>query len=294
MNGGSGIVDRGSWIGDAGSAARRTVVGDVAYGVVERGEGEAVVLLHGFTGSSASWGPVLPGLAERHRVVAVDLLGHGESDAPDDPGRYAMPRVAADIAALLDQLGVERAHLAGYSMGGRLALYLALASPERWRSLILESSSPGLATAGEQAERAAGDEQLAAFIEAEGIAAFVDYWERLPLFASQEMLPAAVRAQQRWQRLQNRPAGLAGSLRGMGTGVQPALWGRLGEQALPALLLAGALDKKFVAIAQKMARVIPGATLAMVPGAGHTIHLEQPQTWLRLVGEWLEQWPGAR
>jgi 2-succinyl-6-hydroxy-2,4-cyclohexadiene-1-carboxylate synthase len=280
----------GSGIRDQGSARVRVTLGDVTYSYVEQGEGEAVVLLHGFTGSSASWGPVLPGLAERYRVVAVDLLGHGESDAPDDPGRYAMPRVAADIAALLDHLGVERAHLAGYSMGGRLALYLALASPERWRSLILESSSPGLATAEERAGRVASDEELAAFIEAEGMAAFVDNWERLPLFASQEMLPAAVRAQQRWQRLQNRPAGLAGSLRGMGTGVQPALWGRLPELALPALLLAGALDKKFVAIAQKMARLIPGATLAMVPGAGHTIHLEQPEMWLRVTREWLGEW----
>ncbi|MDT8305349.1 MAG: 2-succinyl-6-hydroxy-2,4-cyclohexadiene-1-carboxylate synthase [Anaerolineae bacterium] len=280
-------MTEGSELWEWGQGVRRVALGDATYGYVEQGEGEALLLLHGFTGSSASWQRVLPELAEQYRVIAVDLLGHGVSDAPSDAARYRMVPVAADIAALLDHLEVARAHLLGYSMGGRLALYLALLLPARWRSLILESSSPGLATPEERAERAARDEELAAFIEAEGIEPFVDDWEQLPLFASQQSLPAAIQAKQRRMRLRNRPAGLAGSLRGMGTGVQPSLWARLGELALPTLLLAGALDEKFVGIAQKMARVIPGATLAMVPDAGHTIHLEQTETWLRVVTGWL-------
>lgn len=272
---------------DWGSAESRVTLGDVTYGYVEQGEGEALLLLHGFTGSSASWARVLPELAERYRVIAVDLLGHGVSDAPAEAERYGMVPVAADIIALLDHLDIARAHLLGYSMGGRLALYLALLLPERWHSLMLESSSPGLATAEERAERAARDEQLAAFIETEGIEPFVDAWEQVPLFASQQTLPAALQEKQRRKRIQNRPSGLAGSLRGMGTGVQPSLWEKLDELALPVLLVAGAQDEKFMAIAQKMARVIPGATLAMVPGAGHTIHLERPEMWLRVVSEWL-------
>lgn len=274
---------------DWGSAESRVTLGDVTYGYMEQGEGEALLLLHGFTGSSASWARVLPELAERYRVIAVDLLGHGVSDAPAEAERYGMVPVAADIAALLDYLDIARAHLLGYSMGGRLALYLALLWPERWRSLVLESSSPGLAAAEERIERAAHDKELASFIEAKGIEAFVDYWEQLPLFASQQRLPAALQGKYRRRRLQNRPAGLAGSLRGMGTGVQPSQWERLDELALPTLLIAGALDEKFVAIAQKMARVIPGATLAMVPGAGHTVHLERPEMYLRIVGEWLAE-----
>jgi 2-succinyl-6-hydroxy-2,4-cyclohexadiene-1-carboxylate synthase len=218
-------------------------------------------------------------LAERCRVIAVDLLGHGSSDAPPQAGRYAMPRVAADIAALLDHLGVGAGapcrlldgRAAGALSGAGVAGTLALADPGEQLAGAGDSGGarPGVLASDEAAGslyRGRRDRRRSS-----------NNWERLPLFASQEMLPAAVRAQQRWQRLQNRPAGLAGSLRGMGTGVQPALWGRLPELALPALLLAGALDKKFVAIAQKMARLIPGATLAMVPGAGHTIHLEQPE-----------------
>jgi 2-succinyl-6-hydroxy-2,4-cyclohexadiene-1-carboxylate synthase len=267
----------------------RISVGDVSYYCQEQGTGEPLVLLHGFTGSSAAWSPVLPALAQRYRVIAVDLLGHGESDAPEDAARYAMERVVWDMATLLDHLAAGPAYLAGYSMGGRLALYLALTLPERWRALILESSSPGLATRAEQAERAAKDEELAARIEAEGIEPFVDYWTQLPLFASQQTLPEIVRAEQRRWRLQNRPAGLAGSLRGMGSGVQPALWERLGELHLPTLLLAGALDEKYVTVARKMARAIPEATLVLVPEAGHTIHLEQPERWLQLVDGWLQE-----
>jgi 2-succinyl-6-hydroxy-2,4-cyclohexadiene-1-carboxylate synthase len=271
-----------------GSVGRSVRLGDVTYGYVEQGVGEPLVLLHGFTGSRGSWWPVMPGLAGRYRVIAVDLLGHGSSDAPPQAGRYAMERVAEDMAALLDHAGVSQAHLVGYSMGGRLALYLALALPQRWRSLVLESSSPGLAAAEERTARAAQDEALAAFTETEGIDAFVDRWERLPLFASQQALPEAVRARQRQQRLNNRPAGLAGSLRGMGTGVQPSLWERLGELAAPVLLLAGEADEKFVAIARQMAEAIPHATLKTVPGAGHTIHLERPEAWLSLVLAWLD------
>lgn len=118
--------------------------------------------------------------------------------------------------------------------------------------------------------------------------AFVARWERLALFASQQALPEAVRARQRRQRLRNRPAGLAGSLRGMGAGVQPSLWERLGELALPVLLLAGEQDEKFVAIARQMAEVILQATLRIVPEAGHTIHLKQPEVWLSLVLAWLD------
>lgn len=272
-----------------GAAGNTVKLGGVVYHYVEQGGGEPLLLLHGFTGSNASWEPVAPRLAKRYRVIAVDLLGHGASDAPAEAGRYAMERVDGDIAALLDHLGVAQAHLAGYSMGGRLALFLALSRPQRWRSLILESSSPGLASAAERAARAAQDEALAAFIEAQGMEAFVSRWERLPLFASQQALPEEARARQRQRRLGNRPAGLAGSLRGMGTGVQPPLWQRLGELTLPALLLAGERDAKFVALAREMAGAMPQATLHIVPEAGHTIHLERPEAWLRLVLSWLQE-----
>src|SRR5262249_26256974 len=128
---------------------------------------------------------------------------------------------------------------------------------------------------------------LAAFIERAGVPAFVDRWEALPLWASQARLPAAVRAAQRAQRLQNRAPGLANSLRGLGTGAQAPLHERLAELPMPVLLIAGALDAKFRALASEMAAALPAAHLALVPDAGHAVHLEQPAVFDRLVAEFL-------
>jgi 2-succinyl-6-hydroxy-2,4-cyclohexadiene-1-carboxylate synthase len=235
------------------------------------------VLLHGFTGRADNWRPLLPRLAQHRRVIAIDLPGHGDSAAPADVTRYTMPRVAADLAELLARREAVPADWLGYSMGGRLALYITVSYPHLSRTLILESASPGLATAEEREARRAADEALAARIVAKGVAAFVAEWEQLPLFAGLANLPAEQRAALHAQRLDNRPAGLANSLRGMGTGVQPSLWPRLGEVAAPTLLIAGAQDEKFVAINRRLAEAMPAASLCLVPGAGHTVHLEQPE-----------------
>lgn len=258
-----------------------------AYGEV--GEGPAVLLLHGFMGSKADWTTLIETLADAYRVIAVDLPGHGESEAPEDVGRYGMATVAEDLAALLGHLAVERAHLLGYSMGGRLALFMALAQPERWQSLLLESASPGLETEAERAERRGQDEALASYIEREGVEAFVDRWERLPLFATQLSLPESVKQEHREKRLRNRPEGLAGSLRGMGTGTQPSLWERLDQLALPTLLVVGELDEKFVAIGREMLQRMPRVLLTAVPQTGHTVHLERPDVFAALVQHWLAE-----
>lgn len=250
--------------------------------------GEPLVLLHGFTGCAANWRALSAAWAGRYQSVAFDLLGHGRSDAPADPARYAMAATVADLAAVLDQLGLRRVVVLGYSLGGRVALHFAAAYPEWVRALILESASPGLATAAERQARIATDEALAARLERDGLQAFVDYWERLPLFASQTRLSAEARAALRAQRLQNNPAGLANSLRGLGTGAQPALWDHLPAIATPTLLVAGALDEKFTLIAQQMAARLPNARLDIVPDAGHTVHLEQPEAFIASVAGFLE------
>ena len=211
-------------------------VNNIDYHVESHGSGKPLVLLHGFTGSSANWAAQVGFLADHFRVVTVDLLGHGATNAPSDPARYAIERQAADILGILDALEVERAHLLGYSMGGRLALFTALTYPDRINHLILESASPGLRTDAERQARIASDRALADRIERDGIAAFADFWSNLPLFATQ---PPELRQRLHDQRLRNNPLGLANSLRGMGTGVQPSLWDRLGELTLPMLLIAG-------------------------------------------------------
>ena len=250
-------------------------VNGVRLNVQRAGEGLPLVLLHGFTGSIATWRSHLDMLAGQFSIVAVDLPGHGASDAPDS-ARCRMEQCVADLLDLLDRLEISRAALFGYSMGGRVALNLALAVPERVRALILESASPGIADPDERLARCRNDDALAAMIEREGIEAFVDYWERLPLFASQERLPSSVRSKLRAQRLSSNPAGLANSLRGAGAGMQEPLWGRLSDIRQPTLLITGELDRKPCELGRLMEERMPAAHLVVVPNAGHAVHLEQP------------------
>jgi 2-succinyl-6-hydroxy-2,4-cyclohexadiene-1-carboxylate synthase len=272
--------------------SRRSVRG-IALEVAEEGDGPAVLLLHGFTGSAGTWAPLARSLAAGYATIAPSLPGHGRSDAPRDPARYDVASCVGDLLALLDARGIERAAVVGYSMGGRVALHLARAAPERVRALVLESASPGIADEAERAARRRSDEALAGSIEREGIAAFVARWERLPLFASQASLPAAVREALRARRLASDPAGLANSLRGIGAGAVAPLWAWLGEVAAPTLVVAGALDQKYRTIGAAMASAIPGARLAVVEGAGHAVHLERPEEHTRLVRAFLDEVLGA-
>jgi 2-succinyl-6-hydroxy-2,4-cyclohexadiene-1-carboxylate synthase len=254
----------------------------LAYCIDICGSGPPLLLLHGFTGSRHNWRPHLPAFAEDFQLIAIDLLGHGETavvsplERETTPSRYQMEQAAADLAAITEQITTPPVHLLGYSLGGRLALYFTHQYPNYVKKLILESASPGLKTARERAERRQRDEALADFIAREGIAAFVNRWEKLPLWESQQQVETAVLQALRQQRLQNNPTGLAYSLRGMGTGVQPNLWPHLAQITTPTLLLCGALDTKFVAINREMAAAMPLARLEIVPGAGHTVHLERP------------------
>ncbi|HEY4034274.1 MAG TPA: 2-succinyl-6-hydroxy-2,4-cyclohexadiene-1-carboxylate synthase [Ktedonobacteraceae bacterium] len=271
----------------------RIQVNGVQIGVIQYGtttqNAPVLVLLHGFTGSAAGWGSLLEELAAPgRRVIALDMLGHGQSDAPDDPQRYSMEHCQADIISVLQTLGIKEgeAILLGYSMGGRIALYCAFS--RYFRALILESASPGIANPVERGKRRVSDRALADRIEREGIEAFVDDWEELPLFASQRNLPIAYRRAQKVQRLNNRAHGLANSLRGVGTGVQPALEWRLSTLTIPVLLIAGERDSKFCTIGQYMAQQLLKAQLQIVPDTGHNVHLEQPERFLTLVHQFCD------
>lgn len=255
----------------------------VTYCYEIHGAGRPLLFLHGFTGSSQNWQPLLPGLTGHYQVILVDVLGHGRAASPPDENRYAIDQVAADLVALVDELGYGDMGILGYSMGGRLALFTAVTYPHRITHLILESASPGLPTAAERQARVAQDRELADWIEINGIEAFVNRWEQLPLWASQQQLSPEIQQQLHQQRLQNNPTGLANSLRGMGTGVQPSLWEHLPALAIPTLLLVGELDTKFVTINRQMAALLPNAHLEIVPGVGHTVHLERPLVWQEAV-----------
>jgi 2-succinyl-6-hydroxy-2,4-cyclohexadiene-1-carboxylate synthase len=225
-----------------------------------------LVLLHGFTQTGRSWQPVLHALAARYRAVAPDLPGHGEF-ATRRPASFA----ACD--AYLRALTRAPVTLGGYSMGGRVALHAALSLGDRVARLILVGASPGIADPAERAARAAADAALADRIEAIGLEAFVREWGAQALFAG---MPRGVAEIAHADRLRNTAPGLSAALRGLGTGVMPPLWDRLGELTRPVELVVGERDEKFHAIAQRMEAALPDARVHVVPGAGHAAHLEAP------------------
>jgi 2-succinyl-6-hydroxy-2,4-cyclohexadiene-1-carboxylate synthase len=262
--------------------------GPALHAVADGGPGtpEArVVLVHGFTQTLAAWEPVAARLGARWRVLRVDLPGHG--------GSAAVRAGFAEAAGLLGACGGRAAYV-GYSLGGRLCLRLALDRPDLVRALVLLGASPGIADPAARAERVAADEALAAGIERDGVAGFLDRWLGGPLFAT---LPPERAG--RAERLANTPAGLAAALRRLGVGSQEPLWQRLAGLRCPTLLLAGALDARFAAVAEQMAEAIGGrARVALVPGAGHAAQLERPAEVAALLegflAEQLEQEPPTR
>ncbi|MAU08641.1 MAG: 2-succinyl-6-hydroxy-2,4-cyclohexadiene-1-carboxylate synthase [Anaerolineaceae bacterium] len=262
-------------------------INGVTYHLEEAGTGDTLIVLHGFTGSTAQWQPFVDAWAQHFHVVLVDLLGHGQTDVPESASRYRLKHVRRDLLKLIDAVSDGPAHLLGYSMGGRIALYMAVNHPNLFQSLILESASPGLESAEDRQQRVESDTALAQRIQNEGIEAFVNFWESIPLWASQSSLAADTLAAQRSQRLANNPVGLANSLLGMGTGVQPSLWHQLANLSLPTLLICGALDTKFTAINQRMNDLLPQSQLVIVPDAGHNVHLEQPEVFAKQIETFL-------
>jgi 2-succinyl-6-hydroxy-2,4-cyclohexadiene-1-carboxylate synthase len=256
---------------------------DVELHALLEGNGTPVVILHGFTGSCASVEGIAEGLRDRHRTLRIDFIGHGASDAPAEQEPYAFDRCVDQIADVLDRLVEGRAHIIGYSMGGRVALGLCAARPERVKSATVIGARAGIENAAERAQRVRDDEALADSIERDGVPAFVARWMALPLFASQQRLGAARLARAREQRLANRAHGLANSLRAMGAGAQPRLRARLAEVRVPVCLVVGDEDERFGEIANSLAGELSHARVATIPEAGHAAHLENPEAFLSVV-----------
>lgn len=246
---------------------------------------KTIVLLHGFTGSTKTWYHVVKQVPAEFRIIAVDLIGHGQSDAPEEVMKYSMQSQTELLEALFQHLQLEKFYLLGYSMGGRVALSYAVRYPHRIEQLLLESASPGLTLEEERSARKRADEALAEKIMQNGVPSFVEKWGNIPLFASQKQLPQKVQQEIREERLSQRAIGLANSLRGMGTGVMPTLWKALTTLDMPVTLITGALDEKFIKLNEQMVKLLPQATHMTIPKVGHAIHVENPTKFATIVKE---------
>lgn len=231
-----------------------------------------LVCLHGFTGVPESWDAVrshLPGI----EAVCPPIVGHhpgvslNSGSFEDEVDRLAgtLPRSGGPF------------HLAGYSLGGRLALGLLVRHQRLFASATLIGVHPGLGSGRERRERAAADEALAGRLERDGVERFVEYWQSLPLFASQGALPPEILEDQRRRRLSHCSAGLAHALQVLSLGRMPDYRRDLPGLDLPVQLMTGELDRKFRRLASEMSSALPRGELEVVVGAGHNLILEAPQ-----------------
>ncbi len=258
---------------------------DVRLNYFVAGEGTPVTLLHGFTQSGRSWKEVITTMPQGWRWVVPDLRGHGETRIR--PGvECTMDGSAADLEMLWDHLGVERTHLVGYSMGGRLALHVAARKPERLLSLLTIGAHAGLEEDA-RVGRQLGDEALAQRIENDGLEPFVKYWSAVPLFAGLERRGPAFVAQLRAERLNNTVAGLACSLREMGAGMMQPVWDDLARLTVPSTFVAGQLDHGYVASARRLAAAVPNGRVEVVQRSGHAVHQERPEAFARVLANHL-------
>ncbi|MEO7369084.1 MAG: 2-succinyl-6-hydroxy-2,4-cyclohexadiene-1-carboxylate synthase [Gemmatimonadaceae bacterium] len=266
---------------------------DLRLHVAESGEGPPLILLHGFTGSTESWSPLRSAFDHAYRVIAVDHPGHGRSSIPSNPNRYRLDRFSDDLLRLIDSLSLDRVAVAGYSMGGRAALRFAIGHADRVAALVLESTSPGIKDAAQRVDRRAFDELLANDIERDGIESFVNRWERLPLWDTQRSLSDARRSGLRAQRLFNDPLGMANSLRGAGAGEESPVLDQAARICTPVLIIAGALDSRYVELGRLLERSIPDSRLELVANAGHAVHLEMPEAFAIAVNKFLSRIPST-
>jgi 2-succinyl-6-hydroxy-2,4-cyclohexadiene-1-carboxylate synthase len=228
---------------------------------------ESVILLHGFGGTGRAWDGVIERLdRERYLPLALDLPGH--ASAADSERPITFPGCVEHVLARAP----ERFALCGYSLGGRVALNVALATPERVTQLVLVSCSPGIEDPAERAERRRSDHRLADELERVPFEEFIERWRTQPLFADD---PPYVGELARADQRRNRPEALAAAMRGIGTGEMEPLWGRLHELTMPVTVVVGDRDAKFRALGRRMAGLLPDAEMAIVPG-GHSLALENP------------------
>jgi 2-succinyl-6-hydroxy-2,4-cyclohexadiene-1-carboxylate synthase len=259
------------------------------YSLVKNSHQPVILFLHGFMGTIDEFDLAIELLGDDFSYLTLDLPGHGKTQVLGGDELYKIEHTAQGIINLLDKLEIEKCFLVGYSMGGRLALYLSLHFPERFIKVVLESASPGLPTSADRLARIKTDYQitrkLIRMLEQSEFRDFLNYWYSQPIFGNLQQHPEYQRMLE--LRLENNPLMLGKSLQFMGTGYQPSLWEEIKENQLPLLLLVGQYDEKFIKINMAMFHRTTLAEIKTINQAGHNIHLEQTFAFVESLREFL-------
>lgn len=228
----------------------------IHYDVV--GSGPALILTHGYSSTGQMWDGQIDPLSKHFTVITWDMRGHGRSDYPADPTQYSEEATVADMAALLDAVGVKDAIVGGLSLGGYMSLAFHRAHPDRTRALLIIDTGPGYKNDQARDGWNANALKRAERYEAEG-------------------LPDLSRASAEVRLARHRDAlGLAHAARGMLTQRDARVIESLPGIKVPAVVIVGANDTPFLAASDYMAAKIPGAKKVVIPDAGHSANIDQP------------------
>lgn len=250
---------------------------------------EFILFFHGFTGCAEDWFDVFEQLPEKYNLIAVDLIGHGKTDAPGNVDYYITESIVRQIKFVKDHLTTNKIFLCGYSMGGRASLSFAIEHPEDIKGLIIESSSAGINNDDEREKRYEADLQLARYIENHTMEEFIESWNDQELFNTQRRFSNDKLKKLNKKKFTNSKIGMANSLRGFSTGIMPQLQDQLKKIPVKVLLITGDLDSKFTGINARIAKRFLKAKHKIVKNSGHNTHLEEPKRFLEIVTNYLGQ-----
>jgi len=249
------------------------------------GDSPSIYALHGFMGSGRDFALLAQNLSVE--LWAWDLIGHGKSSVPLEERWYSL---AGQLQFLKDTIPRDSI-LLGYSMGGRLALQFACRHPQHIKGIVIVGGTPGIVGDQARQDRHRWDHQMASQIRANGMSAFVEYWNKLPIIQSQQNIASEHRQVMLDIRREHSEIGIANSIEYFGTGQMPHCWAELATMDVPILLLVGEQDQKYIDIALQMFDVITNASLAVIPAAGHCAHLENPYSTATIIERWLRDIP---
>lgn len=251
-------------------------------------ENPSILFLHGFLGAGKDWHSIGERISNSYFVILPDLPGHaGSSFLPES--QCTFDSTILKLNNLLLRLNARDVTLVGYSMGARIALYMAMEYQDRLNSVVLEGCNPGIRSDDTRGARNEWEQRIIDRLNLLSISEFVDEWYNMPLFRSirsNRVLFEALRE----NRIQDQNVdGLIASIKGVGLGCQPNLWSRLGKINPPVLLLAGELDEKFRAISEEMSRDLAKAQFEVIGNAGHMAHYEREKEFIDVLSGFLNR-----
>jgi pimeloyl-ACP methyl ester carboxylesterase len=261
----------------------------------ESGTGLPVIFVHEFAGDHRSWEAQMRHFARRYRAITYGARGYPPSDVPEDPARYSQARAADDIAAVLDHLQIDKAHVVGLSMGGFATLHFGFRHPARALSLCVAGCGYG-AEKGQSEAFKAEVAAVAAFLEQAGSEAFAEKYAYGPTRVQFENKDPRGFAEFKRQLAEHSMLGSRNTQLGV-QGQRPSLYDLVDQMkalTVPTLVLTGDEDWPCLQPALLMKQSIPTAALAVMPNAGHTINLEAPDEFNRIVGDFLAQVDAGR